>query len=263
MLCSHWAPARLFAAESFLALKAASSRDICALRPMRGMVALPLLDLVQREPPQPRHIPRVSLADARQRRRDNEKLVAAGVDPSEQRKATSASRKSQALAKELRAAGKPQLGTFEQVAREWLTNIQAAKVSAAHAERTRIRLEQDIFPWLGASQIAQIEAPQLLEALRRVEGRGAIETAHRIKDSCSQVFRYAIASGVCGRTPAADLRDALRPIESKHHAAIVDPKLAGALLRDIDECRGNPVTRAALALSALLLLRPGELRQLE
>jgi integrase len=207
--------------------------------------------------------PEISLADARQRRRDAQRLIAQGIDPSEKRKADSAARKVSEAAEKRQAAGLPEVGTFEHVAREWLSTIHAAKVSPGHAARTRIRLEQDVFPWLGRRPIVDVEAPELLVALRRVEERGAIETAHRIKDSCSQVFRYAIASGLCVRNPAADLRDALRPVESRHHAAIVDPKAVGALLRDMAEYKGNPVTRAALSLSALLLLRPGEVRQLE
>ena len=136
-------------------------------------------------------------------------------------------------------------------------------MSEGHAERTRIRLEQDAFPWLGRRPIAEIEAPELLQCLRRVEARGAIETAHRLKDACGQVFRYGIATGCCQRNPAADLRDALPPVPTRHHAAIVDPKQAGELLRAIRDYAGHPVTRAALQLSALLFLRPGELRQME
>ena len=157
----------------------------------------------------------------------------------------------------------PGAGTFEYVAREWLATVHEAKVSEGHADRTRIRLEQDVFPWLGRRPIGEIEAPELLQCLRRVEARGAIETAHRIKDACGQVFRYGIACGQCQRNPAADLRDALRPVESRHLAAIVDPKRAGELLRDMMAYQGHPVTRAALSLSALLLLRPGELRHME
>lgn len=207
--------------------------------------------------------PDVSLAEARRLRDEARKMIAAGDDPSEQRRVDKAERVARAVAKALTDAGLPVPGTFEFVAREWLTTIHEAKVSAGHAGRTRIRLEQDAFPWLGCRPIAQIEAPELLQALRRVEARGAIETAHRIKDACGQVFRYGIATGACQRNPAADLKDALRPVVSRHHAAIVDPKAAGALLRDMVAYQGHPVTRAALGLSALLLLRPGELRHME
>jgi len=135
-------------------------------------------------------------------------------------------------------------------------------VSDGHAERTRIGLEQDVFPWIGAKPISTVEAPDLLATLRKIVERGAIETAHRAKDACGQVFRYGIACGHCVRNPAADLRDALPPVQTKHLAAIVDPKQAGELLRDIAAYEGHPVTRAALVLSALLLLRPGELRHI-
>jgi integrase len=207
--------------------------------------------------------PEVPLADARERRRDAFKRIAAGTDPSEARKAEKAGHLRRREAQALADAGKPGPGTFEHVAREWLVTVHEAKVSAGHADRTRIRLEQDAFPWLGRRPIGEIEAPELLQCLRRVEARGAIETAHRIKDACGQVFRYGVAIGVCQRNPAADLRDALRPVAVRHLAAIVDPMGAGELLRDMMAYQGHPVTRAAVGLSALLLLRPGELRHME
>ena len=207
--------------------------------------------------------PETGLRDARIRRDQARKLIAAGTDPSDNRKAEKAARGRQREAQALADAGLPGPGTFEHVAREWLVTVHEAKVSAGHAERTRIRLQQDAFPWLGRRPIDEIEAPELLQCLRRVEARGAIETAHRIKDACGQVFRYGVAIGACQRNPAADLRDALRPVVSRNHAAIVDPKRAGDLLRDMVAYTGHPVTRAAVALSALLLLRPGELRHME
>jgi integrase len=155
------------------------------------------------------------------------------------------------------------MGSFEHVAREWLATVHEHKVSARHAQVTRIRLEQDLFPWIGRPPISEITAPELLKSLRRVEARGAVETAHRVKDIAGQVFRYGIALGACSHNPAAGLRDALRPVQTRHLAAIVDPDRTGALLRDMASYEGHPVTRAALALSVLLLLRPGELRQTE
>jgi integrase len=207
--------------------------------------------------------PDVSLADARARLDQARKLVVAGIDPSEQRKADKVAQAAKAETSRLAAAGLPGPGTFEHTARDWLATIHSAKVSPGHADRTRIRFEQDVFPWLGRRPIAEIEAPELLECLRRIEARGAIETAHRAKDSCGQVFRFGIASGLCVRDPAADLKDALRPVPTRHHAAIVEPVKAGALLRDMAGYQGHPVTRAALWLSPLLLLRPGELRHME
>jgi integrase len=207
--------------------------------------------------------PETGLRDARDKRDAARKLLAAGGDPSQARKAEKAERVRAREAEALADAGLPGLGTFEHVAREWLEAVHEADVSPSHAERTRTRLEQDAFPWLGRRPIAEIEAPELLQSLRRVEARGAIETAHRVKDACGQVFRYGIAIGACQRNPAADLRGALKPVPTRHHAAVTEPKKAGELLRAMGDYVGHPITRAALALSALLFLRPGELRQLE
>lgn len=207
--------------------------------------------------------PDTSLAQARVKRDEARRLVAEGQDPSAVRQEAKAETQRRQEAERLADAGLPPVGSFEAVAREWLARVHQVKVSPGHAERTRIRLEQDAFPWIGRQAIAEVEAPELLKVLRRVEGRGAIETAHRLKDACGQVFRYGIASGFCSRNPAADLRDALQPVQTRHHAAIVEPGQVGKLLRDMHDYQGHAVTRAALSLSALLLLRPGELRHME
>ena len=207
--------------------------------------------------------PDTGLALARQKAQDAREQVAAGIDPSQARQDARETRRRNDEAKALADAGLPGLGSFEAVAREWLSTVHEAKVSEGHAERTRIRFEQDAFPYLGHRPIAAIEAPELLTVLRRVIDRGAIETAHRLKDACGQVFRYGIVTGVCSRNPAGDLREALPPVPTRHLAAIVDPKEAGDLLRAMGDYAGHPITRSALALSALLFLRPGELRQLE
>lgn len=207
--------------------------------------------------------PVVPLSLARERAAEAAAKVAAGVDPAEQRKAEKIERAEQVRAQELADRGEPLPGTFEQAAREWLATVHERKVSPGHAERTRIRFEQDAFPYIGRRPLAEIEPPELLAVVRKVVDRGAIETAHRLKDSCGQVFRFGIAAGLCTRNPAADLRDALPPVVSRHHAAVTDPAKAGELLRAMADYHGHPVTRAALALSALLMLRPGELRQSE
>lgn len=194
--------------------------------------------------------PDVTLKAARDGREKARETRKGGADPVQKRMAD-------------RLATKASATTFVAVAREWMTTIHEAKVSAGHAERTRIRFEQDAFPWIGIRPIAEIEAPELLAVLRRVIARDAIETAHRLKDACGQVFRFGIATGACTRNPAADLRDALPPVPTRHHAAIVEPAKAAELLRAMGDYAGHPITRAALALSALLFLRPGELRQLE
>lgn len=149
------------------------------------------------------------------------------------------------------------------VAREWYEVRHLPRVSEGHARRNLVRMQQDLFPFLGAKPIDSIDAPTLLQVLRRVEQRGALETAHRVKDLAGQVFRYGIATGVCTRDVSADLREALRPAQTRHHAALTQPTAVGSLLWAIDEFNGHPATRAALVLSALLMLRPGELRHMQ
>jgi integrase len=205
----------------------------------------------------------VTLKQARQKRDEARRLIAAGEDPGLARKAQSTKRRAEAAQEGLNATGQPPSGSFEAVARDWVTTVHQARVSAGHAARTLIRFEQDVFPWIGRLPISSLTAPVLLEVIRRVEARGAIETAHRIKDACSQVFRYGIACGMCERDPARDLRDAMKPVNTKHMAAVTDPKRAGELLRAIDGYTGLPVTRAALALAPLVFQRPGNLRAME
>lgn len=207
--------------------------------------------------------PDTTLAQARAKRDEARRQVASGTDPSSVRKAGKAAQAEAVKAQALQEAGLPPAGSFEAVAREWLSTVHAVKVSAGHHDRTRIRLEQDAFPWIGRRPLGEIDAPELLAVLRRIEGRGAVETAHRVKDACGQVFRYGIATGACARNPAADLRDALRPVQARHHAALTEPAEVAKLLRAAADYSGQPVTRAALLLSPLLLLRPGELRHME
>ena len=207
--------------------------------------------------------PDTGLALARRRADEARALVAAGIDPSEKRKAEKAEHDRQREQRQREAAGLPPVGSFEAVAREWLADVHAHKVSPGHAERTRIRLEQHAFPWLGRLALADVTAPKLLECLRRVERRGTVETAHRVKQACGQVFRYGIATGHCERDPSGDLRDALRPVVVAHHAALTEPKRVGELLRAVDSYPGQPTTRAALLLCALTFQRPGEVRGAE
>ena len=195
--------------------------------------------------------PDTPLKAARDRRDRARALLEEGVDPSEARRAEKASR-SEAV-----------VNSFEAVAREWHSSIHLGQVSAGHAARTLIRLEQDVFPWLGGLPVGEIKAPQLLQAVRRIEARGAIETAHRALQACGQVFRYAIATGRAERDPTPDLRGALKPVLVQHMAAITDPKRVGDLLRAIESYKGMPITRAALQLAPLVFVRPGELRKAE
>lgn len=207
--------------------------------------------------------PDVSLAVARQRRDEAKRQIAEGIDPSEARKADKEVQARARVVEELQEAGQPLPGTFEAVAREWWSTVHSAKVSEGHAARTLIRLEQDAFPWIGTRAIAELRAADVLACAQRVVQRGAIETAHRLKDACGQVFRYGVAVSLCERNPVVDLRDALPPVPARHHAALTDPEEVGKLLRAMDGYHGHPVTRFGLLLSPLLFLRPGELRHLE
>ena len=192
--------------------------------------------------------PDVSLKDARNRRDQARKLLAGGVDPSEHRQA-------QKSAQVERAAN-----SFEVVAREWYAK-HAPSWADHHGERILRRLERDIFPWIGGQPIADITAPELLKVVRRIEERGALETAHRALSTCGQVFRYAVATGRAQRNPSGDLRGALPPFRGTHFAAITEPKRAGELLRMIDGYQGFLTVRCALRLAPLVFVRPGELRR--
>lgn len=124
-------------------------------------------------------------------------------------------------------------------------------------------MEKDLFPYIGKLTLPAITAPVLLDALRKVEKRGANETAHTLRQTAGQVFRYGVQTGRCERSPVTDLHGALKPVVVKHMAAVLEPAKAGELLRAIDGYTGQPMTKAALALSALLFQRPGNIRQME
>ncbi len=194
--------------------------------------------------------PDVSLAEARERRDKARKLLANGIDPGEHRKAAKA-------AGEQRTAN-----SFEIVAREWFAKF-STNWAQSHAGKILGRLENDLFPWLGSRPIAEIKAPELLRCLRRIESRGALETAHRVLQNAGQVFRYAIATGRADRDPSADLRGALAPWKPQHYPAPTEPKAVGELLRAIDGYSGGNVVKAMLQLAPLVFVRPGELRQAE
>jgi integrase len=194
--------------------------------------------------------PEVSLKEARLKRDDARRLLASGIDPSEHRQQSKSARVEQAA------------NGFEAIARERYAKFSQNWVDS-HSSKILRRLERDIFPWLGARPIASITAPELLTALRRIESRGALETAHRAMQNCGQVFRYAVATGRAERDPTGDLRGALPPVKEKHHASIKDPKAIGALLRAIDGYQGSLITKCALRLAPLLFVRPGELRKAE
>lgn len=206
--------------------------------------------------------PEVSLSDARQKAVEARRLVRQGSDPSAARKQGREALRRQHTIEKLVAAGQPIPESFEAVAREWYGK-HAAAWAPSHGEKVIRRLERDVFPWIGARPIAGIKPPDLLQILKRVEQRGAIETTHRVQQNCGQVFRYAVASGLVESDPSRDLRGALPPWRPEHYPTLTDPRKVGQLLRDIDAYQGGFVTRCAMKLAPLLFVRPGELRRAE
>lgn len=194
--------------------------------------------------------PDVSLKDARDRRDEARKQVASCIDPGEHRKA----KKTAKIAN--------QANSFEVVAREWYAK-HSPNWSSSHGGKIIRLFERDIFPWIGGSPVSDINAPQLLEVIRRIEKRGALDTAHRALGNCGQVFRYAVATGRAERDPTGDLRGALPPVKGSHFAAVTDPQMAAGILRALDTYEGTLVVRCALRLAPLFFVRPGELRHAE
>lgn len=194
--------------------------------------------------------PDVGLKEARERRDQARKQVAAGIDPSENRKALK-------MARADRTAN-----SFEAVAREWFAK-HSPNLAAKHADRILRRLERDIFPWIGEKPIAEVTPPKLLAVLRRIEERGALETAHRVLSTCGQIIRYGVATGRAERDTTQDLRGALSSVKSVHFASVTDPKKVAELLRAMDGYEGTLTVACALRLAPLVFVRPGELRQAE
>ncbi|MEE2658620.1 MAG: integrase arm-type DNA-binding domain-containing protein, partial [Candidatus Latescibacterota bacterium] len=193
--------------------------------------------------------PDVTLASARDECRKARELHAKGIEPNVHRKAT-------------RKAGMDaDATTFRVVADEWLYEVHKRRVTDSHFARNRRRLAMHVYPSLARRPIADIAPREVLAVLRKVEGAGSLETAHRLLALCGQVFRYAIATDRAERDATADLRGVLASPSKKHHPAIISPQEIGPLLRAIDGYGGYPPTRAALKLSPLLFVRPGELRK--
>ncbi len=190
--------------------------------------------------------PQVNLVDARRMCADARKFLQDNLDPAQYRE-------------RIKQQKGHTTNSFKALAREWLSSKQQ-NWAPGHATTITRRLELNIFPWHGSQAIGSITAPELLKTLRRIESRGAIETAHRVKQICGQIFRYAIVTGRADRDPSADLRGALLPSEPKNMATITDPTQIGALLRAIDGYQGHALTRFALKLAPLVFVRPGELR---
>lgn len=190
--------------------------------------------------------PYISLKRAREKREEARRLLEEGCDPSVQRQESIQAR----------------THTFATIAAEWLA-LQRKRFAEATMVKAEWTFNDLINPYIGSRPIASITAPELLAMLRKLEARGKHETAHRTKQRCGQVFRYAIATGRAERDPSADLRGALAPIVSRHHPAVTDPTKIGELLRALHAYCGHPPTEAALKLAPLVFVRPGELRKAE
>ena len=177
-------------------------------------------------------------------------MLANDIDPVASRKATK------------EAIEELAINSFEAVAREWLA-LNALKWAENTHKRTKERMEQCLFPWIGSRPIAEISARELLAALNQTVARGRIDTASRIRADTGRIFRYAIVTGRAERDPTADLIGALPSPRAKHRATLVEPLEVGELLRAIDGYTGTFVTRAVLKLAPLVFLRPGELSKAE
>jgi integrase len=194
--------------------------------------------------------PETSLKTAREDRDKARKQIIDGIDPNENKKAVKQSKAESAA------------NSFEVIAREWYERNMGDK-STDHKKRVTGLFERDLFPYIGNKPITDLKAPELLAALRRIEARNAIETAHRALQVCGQVFRYAIATGRTERDITPDLRGSLMTIKGGHFSAVTEPKQAAELLRAIDGYSGSFVVKSALQLAPLVFVRPGELRQAE
>lgn len=191
--------------------------------------------------------PEVGLKLARERRDEARKLLAAGADPGDQRKA------------EKQAKVEAGANTFEALSREWMAT-RGKKWTESYASKTASSLERHVFPSIGAKPIAEIMAPELLALLRAIEGRGTVDMAHRISQHCSAVFRFAISTGRAVTDPVLSLRGALSTVKQDHYAALTDPAAFAELLRDIEKYRGEATTKAAMQLLALTFQRTKEVR---
>lgn len=194
--------------------------------------------------------PDVGLKEARERCAEARKLIAAGIDPSAKKRLD-----------RLDAALKAET-TFKAVADEYIAKSEKegrADVTVGKARWLLSLLE----PSLGTRPVNEIGPVELLAALKKIEARGHLETARRMRSFASRVFRFAVATGRANSDPAAALRGALVAPVVKHRAAILEPKAVGALLRAIDGYDGQPMTQLALKLAPYVFVRPGELRQAE
>ncbi|MBL8413983.1 MAG: integrase arm-type DNA-binding domain-containing protein [Propionivibrio sp.] len=194
--------------------------------------------------------PEVRPPEARAKAKEARDLIRAGTDPGEKKKAVK------------REAVITNASTFEIVALEWMEG-RKTMVAIGQYEKTLARMVNDVFPWLGKRPISEIDAPEILIVMRRIDSRGARFTAHRVRSEISRVFRYAIATSRAKSDPARDLIGAIPPAVEKHFASITEPAKVAEMLRAFDGFSGTFPVQCALKLAPLLFVRPGELRKAE
>lgn len=193
--------------------------------------------------------PEVTLANAREKRAELKLLVSKGIDPSAQRKSKKDSKNG--------------ADSFEIIAHEWWNHKKDAWTEG-HAQRTLTRLINDVFPYLGSISINTINAADMLKAIRRIELRGAIETAHRTNQTCESVFAFAIGTSRCDNNPSTAIRSVLKEAPPQQNfARLKDVADIANLLRDIDCYKGSIITKTALQLIPLTFVRPNEIASLE
>lgn len=193
--------------------------------------------------------PVVSLKDARLKRDEAKRQMADGADPAERRRL------------EKLSAEANRANTFGAVAEEFLSKREKEGLAETTTDKARWLLSH-LTPSLGKRPIAEIDAPELLNVLKKIEQSGKRETARRLRSLAGRIFRYGVATGRCSTDPSWLLRGALLAPIVKHHAAIIDPKELGRLLRAIDGYSGQPATIMCLRLTPHVFQRPGEVRQM-
>ena len=192
--------------------------------------------------------PEITLADARDRRDEARKKIANEIDPSEARKAIKSAKHAEVT------------NSFEAVAREWLGSKMQNK-SEGYQKNVLRRFELYLFPWVGKRPISGINAPELLDVVRRIEKLNKVETAYRTLQATGQVLRYAVQTGRASRDVTSDLRGALTPSVTKHMPAFTEPQQVAELMRAIDGFTGTITVQIALRLAPLVFVRPSELRK--
>jgi len=191
--------------------------------------------------------PDLSLADARRLHQEARKDLANGIDPAEKK-----------LTQRKAGGG----NTFSEIAHEWFA-VKGQAWSEKHKQRVRRAINFDLARPIGNQDISGITATDVLECLRRIERRGALDTAKKTKQIASQIFRYGVITGKCQRDPTSDLQGALTPQKKTHRAAITDPEGLSGLLKAVDQYSGSYVVKTATQFSILVFQRPGEIRRME